>query len=126
MLTHTHSSELVQWLWPTLIQQELNELRERLNNHVVRFDKEKKMPSGTSPAIAYQLHEEFGGENCLQAVDVTVVQELMKDLGGEELIQFVPPEYAARARVVFASLEIGKLSFSNIWEVFRAMLPLMS
>jgi hypothetical protein len=84
------------------------------------------MPSGTSPAIAYQLHEEFGGENCLQAVNTEVVDDLMNELGGEELIQFVPPEYAARARVVFESLEIGKLSFSNIWEVFRAMLPQMS
>ncbi|OSX64400.1 hypothetical protein POSPLADRAFT_1045457 [Postia placenta MAD-698-R-SB12] len=80
--------ELVQWLWPMLIQCELDMLKECLNSHIVRCDLKKKLPSGTSLDIAYDLFACYGGDQCLQPVDCTVVDALMKDLGGEDLIWF--------------------------------------
>lgn len=118
-------SELVQWLWPTLIQQELDTLKDHFNDHVVRTDREKKLPSGVSPNIAYTLHEQYGSEDCLQPVDRDIVWGLMEDIGGEDLIRFVTVEYAERARAVFESLGHEKLSFQNIWGVFSLMMPLM-
>lgn len=119
-------SELVQWLWPKLIQQEIDELQERLNNHPTRLDRKKKLPSGVSPNVAFTLYQEYDAENCLQDVDVEVVQKLMDDIGGEELIRFVSVEYAARAQEIFDSLNVPKLTFENVWEVFSAMLPYLS
>lgn len=117
---------LVDWLWPTLIQQELDELRERLNNHIVRRDKNKKLPSGASPRVNMALYAERGGEWCLQTVhDVNFLQQLKASVGGEELIQFVSHEYAAHAQSIFNSLAYGKLSFENVWHVFSDMLPLV-
>lgn len=121
-----HYSELVQWLWPILIQQELDELQERLKSHPTRLDRKKKLPSGVSPNVAYTLYQEYDAENCLQHVDVDVVQKLMDNIGGEELIRFVSIEYAVRAKEVFKSLNVPKLTFENIWEVFSAMLPHLS
>jgi hypothetical protein len=125
-LMQIHHSELVQWLWPMLIQQELDELQERLNSHPTRRDRKKQLPSGVSPNVAYTLYQEYDAENCLQAVDVDVVQKLMDDIGGEELNRFVSVEYAARAQEVFDSLNVLKLAFENVWEVFSAMLPYLS
>jgi len=119
-------SELVQWLWPTLIQQELDELKNRLNCHTTRYDRSKKIPSGVSPDVAVSLCTEYGGENCLQPVDSAVVRNLMEEIGGEELIRFVSIDYAARAQEVFNTLGISTLTFSNIWEVFSAMIPYLS
>jgi hypothetical protein len=119
-------SELVQWLWPTLIQQELDELKDRLNCHTTRYDSSKKIPSGVSPDVAFLLCTEYGGENCLQPVNVAVVQHLMEEIGGEELIRFVSVEYAARAQLVFNTLGVSKLTFENIWEVFSTMIPQLS
>ena len=116
----------MQWLWPILIQQELNELQERLNSHPTRLDRNKHLPSGVSPNVAYTLYEEYDAENCSQPVDVDVVQKLMDDIDGEELIRFVSVEYAARAQEVFDSLNVPKLTFENVWEVFSAMLPYLS
>ena len=121
-----HHSELVQWLWPKLIQQEIDELRERLNSHPTRLDRKKQLPSGVSPNVAFTLYQEYNAENCLQHVDVEVVQKLMEDIGGEELIRFVSVEYAARAQVIFDSLNVLKLAFDNVWEIFSAMLPYLS
>jgi len=83
------------------------------------------LPSGVSPNVAYALHREHGGEDCLQTVDMDVVRGLMEELGGDELIQFVPVEYAHHAQTVFDGLNIGSLGFQNVWLVFQAMLPLM-
>ncbi|KAF9461875.1 hypothetical protein BDZ94DRAFT_791699 [Collybia nuda] len=121
--TNTCHFNLVQWLWPKLIQQELDEFRERANAHTTRFDREKQIPSGVSPDVAFALFEDYGGEDCLQPVDINVVQSLMEEIGGEDLIRFVSVEYADRAQNVYDTLGIQKLSFQNVWDVFSAMLP---
>jgi hypothetical protein len=76
----------VQWLWPTLIQKELDELRDRSNNHVVRKVNGKALPSGVSPNIAYVLHDQYGSEDHLQPVDKITVQGLMEAISGKELV----------------------------------------
>ena len=119
-------SELVQWLWPKLVQQEIDELQEHLNSHPTRLDHKKQLPSGVSPNVAFALYQEYDAENCLQHVDVEVVQKMMDDIGGEELICFVSVEYAARAQAIFDSLNVPKLAFENVWEVYSAMLPYLS
>jgi len=121
----SYSSELVQWLWPKLIQQELNKFRCDMNDHKVRSDKAKLLPSGVSLNIAFSLCEKYGGENCLQKVDVSVVQRLMEKIGGEELIQFVTLEYGAIVQAVYNGLGIESLTFDNVWIVFHSLLSRM-
>ncbi|EDR05062.1 uncharacterized protein LACBIDRAFT_303846 [Laccaria bicolor S238N-H82] len=117
--------ELVQWLWPKLIQEELDHFRKVNNDHKPKKMTVSKLPSGVSPHIAFTLPEKYGSENCLQPLSITVVQGLMEDLGGEEFVQFVSPEYAAHAEEVFNSLGVEELTTANIWNVFTAMLPHM-
>ena len=76
--------------------------------------------------MAYALPERYGGERGgLQPVDITLIEHLMEDLGGKDLVRFVSREYEAHADSVFATLGVGKLSFDNIWTVFERMLPLI-
>ncbi|KAM5544110.1 hypothetical protein V8D89_002296 [Ganoderma adspersum] len=118
--------ELARWLWPKLIQQELDKLRDKMNNHRVRKDRAKLNPSGVAPNIAYTLFRQYGADSCgLQAVDVDLVLQLMEEIGGEDLIRFVSAEYAARAEEIFATLNVPELTFHNVWNVFSSMLPLM-
>ncbi|KAG1876215.1 hypothetical protein F4604DRAFT_1581135 [Suillus subluteus] len=117
--------DLVQWLWPKLVQQELNQLRENFNNHRVCKDSAKKLPSGVSPNVAFALHAKYQAENCLQVVDCEVVKQLMENIGGEDLIHFVSVEYENHAETVFAHLGFKELSFHNVWNIFSAMLPLI-
>jgi hypothetical protein len=108
-----------------VIQKELNELKDRFNNHVVRLDRTKSNPSGVSPNVAYELFEKYGGEDCLQLVDSKVIRALMEELGGEDLILFVSREYAAKASTICDTLGLRDLNLQNAWHVFSAMLPLM-
>lgn len=116
----------MQWLWSTVIQKELNELKDHFNNHIVRRDRSKLIPSGVAPNVVFSLHEQYGGEDCLQPVDPGVIHQLMEELGGEELIQFVSLAYASKAQAIFNTLHIQNLTLQNVWHVFQAMLPLMT
>ncbi|KAI0367996.1 hypothetical protein BV20DRAFT_949050 [Pilatotrama ljubarskyi] len=116
---------LCRWLWPKLIQQELDKLRDSLNNHKPRRDKSKLNPTGVAPNVAYALCHEYGAQRCLQPVDRELIAQLMEDLGGEELIRFVSAEYSTRAANVYEKLGIQELTFENVWDVFSSMLPHM-
>ncbi|KAI6124718.1 hypothetical protein EDD16DRAFT_1691098 [Pisolithus croceorrhizus] len=122
--TDPKHEELVQWLWPTFIQHELDQLKEHFNNHPTHFDAAKKLPSGVSPNVAIALAAEYGGESQLIAIDCAVVHHLMEEIGGESLIEFVDREFTAHAQVVFDSLGM-EITPHNIWQVFTKMLPLV-
>ena len=72
------------------------------------------------------MPEEWGGRDCLLRIpDLSVISELKEELGGDALIGFSTPEFAAHAQVVYDSLEITQLTFENVWVVFTTMLPLL-
>ena len=50
----------------------------------------------------------------------------MDVIGGEDVVRFVSVEYAACAQEVFDSLEVPKITFKNVWEIFQQMLPYVS
>jgi len=59
--------------------------------------KSKSLPKGVTPHLAYTFPEKYGGMNYLQPIEIGIVEGLMKDIGGGELVEFVPPAYAAKA-----------------------------
>lgn len=97
------------------------------NGAMMRKDKEKPGPSGMSRNHAFSLPSEWGGRNCLLTIDdLNTIKKMKEQLGGEELISFSTPEFSARARMVYDSLHITRLTQQNVWHVFSAMLPLLS
>ncbi|KAG2340669.1 hypothetical protein BDR05DRAFT_950211 [Suillus weaverae] len=118
-------SDLVQWLWPQLIQQELDKLKHWLNTHTVQFNRNKILPSGVSSNVAMALHKDYGAEDCLQPVDCDVVKNLMVEIGGKVLVHFIDMEYRPHAQLIFDNLGFKDLTFQNVWPIFSAMLPLM-
>ena len=92
----------------------------------MRKDKTKAGPSGDSRNNLYFMPEKWGGKDLLQKVDIAVIHELKEMVGGESLLQFVTPEYAAQAEAVYHNLGIQELSIDNIWFVFEQMLHSLS
>jgi hypothetical protein len=120
------SSELCQWLWPQLLQKELDTFMEFRNGCMMRKDKTKPGPSGMSRNQAFSLPGDWNGRNCLLKIeDLSIIKELKKELGGSELVSFSTPEFSVRAQKAYDSLNISDLTFENVWIVFSAMLPLI-
>lgn len=126
ILTPIHS-ELCQWLWPRLLQQELDKWAKFRNAVPIRKQKNKPGPSGVkamSRNEAFTAFDSWGGVNCLLPVDRDILRQMKEDIGGDQLIAFSTPEFAERAEEVFESLGVS-LTMQNVWDVFQAMLPLV-
>jgi len=89
-------------------------------------DKTKAGPSGDSHNNLYFMPKKWGGKDLIQGVDIAVIHELKEMVGGESLLQFVMPEYAAQAEAVYHSIGVQELSIDNIWFVFEEMLRSLS
>ena len=86
-------------------------------------DKDKAGPSGCSRDEAFSCYRKWGGKDCLQPVDVKVVQDLKEYLGGKENLKFVPDNFALRAQAAYDTLGISKLGTGNVWHTFKALVP---
>ena len=88
-------------------------------------DKNKPGPSGRSCIMAFSLLKKWGGHNYLLLVDVKIVCELKEALGDDALLDFVAPKFAEQAKAAYQTLNISKLKFDNVWDVFSDMLSLL-
>ncbi|PSS38118.1 hypothetical protein PHLCEN_2v25 [Hermanssonia centrifuga] len=53
--------KLFNWLWPPIIQYELDEFRDSWNKHKIRRQPKKRMPSGNTPSMFFRCPELFKG-----------------------------------------------------------------
>lgn len=109
------------WIWPPVIQRELDKFRFQANNHRVRKQKHKQLPSGVTPSIAYSLPEKFGTTDMLQPVDVNVINEMLDQIRGEDDVSFdwgVPDDFAKRAQEAFKRTGILEVTVTNAWFAF--------
>jgi hypothetical protein len=83
------------------------------------------LPSGVSPNVAMAMYQEYGAAYCFQEVKLDIICAFKQELGGDTLLQFVLPEFAAYCQAVFYSLEIQTLSLQNVWLIFSHMLPVV-
>ncbi|KAH9921377.1 hypothetical protein B0H21DRAFT_701632 [Amylocystis lapponica] len=122
---HPQQYELCQWLWPVLLRRELQNFMDFRNGARMRKDNAKPGPSAMSRNEAFSLPEQWGGRNCLLAVDVAVIREIKDVMGGDNILEFVSAEFSARAQAAFDTLNVANITFENVWHVFSAMYPLV-
>lgn len=116
---------LALWLWPPLMQKELDRFRNSTNLRRVRKQKAKALPSGVSPHIAYTLPEKYNGVDCLQPVDTDLVDAILADMQPEKeaLTDWgIPEEFDRRAQEIFDTLPVREVTMQTVWITFSAML----
>jgi len=122
---------LVMLLWPPLVQKELDKFCQLANNRRVRKQADKALPSGTTPNFAYTFPESFGGQDCLQPVNVSVIDEILNDLKPEYLEKTdwgVPGSFTTCVKEAMQILGISPedINISNIWMMFSAIVNLIT
>ena len=116
-------SQLLQWLWPKLLQQDLDQFMEFWNGVRMQKDKNKAGPSGCSRNDAFSLYTKWGGIDCLLPVDVDVVRAMKEFMGGDDLLSFVPLPFAECAEAAYI-LGID-VTMSNVWLIFNQLMPIL-
>lgn len=124
-------SDVFNWLWPPIVQGRLDEYREYWNNHTVRHQKEKDLPSGTSPTHIWTCptHVRPTARDCRVIIRRDTVRELRNGIGGEdarvEAYRFVTAEFQAEADGAYADLGFPHITLSSAWSVFLAVVNVL-
>ncbi|KAK7029309.1 hypothetical protein R3P38DRAFT_3394433 [Favolaschia claudopus] len=103
--------DLFNWIFPPLVQAKLDEFRTYWNQHIIRLQPEKEMPSGHAPADALAHPGLFGGLHC-------GIQEVGPR---DSHLLWVTPEFDGVATEIFAGLTFNTITLENSWEVFAEM-----
>ncbi|KAI1785490.1 hypothetical protein LXA43DRAFT_1100273 [Ganoderma leucocontextum] len=119
------------WLWPPLLQERLDEYREYWNNHTVRRQKAKDLPSGTSPTHIWTCptHLRPTARDCRVNVRRELIRELRDEIGGEDgrrqAYNFVTPEFRAEADGAYMDLGSPPITLVNAWTIFLAVVNVL-
>lgn len=112
------------WLFPPLVQDRLDAFQDYWNSHKVSRQKNKLLPSGTSPSQLLAVPE--SGNPTARHCWIKVVPESVRgwraDLGGlerrDEIMAFVSDEFHAEADAAWLAVGSPQVTISNVWSIF--------
>ncbi|KAJ3504245.1 hypothetical protein NMY22_g17986 [Coprinellus aureogranulatus] len=123
--------DLFYWIFIPLIQEALDEFRTYWNQHTVRPQPEKNMPSGHAPADALEYPEEYGGlPDLLVKVPKEAIEEYRRQLDEEvgtreEWLSWYTAEFAEIAEEAYEEIGSPEMDLDSAWEVFSLMAPVV-
>ncbi|KAI0317797.1 hypothetical protein OF83DRAFT_1083382 [Amylostereum chailletii] len=118
--------DLFNWIFPPLVQHELDGFRKYWNDHRIRHQDEKTMPSGHVPAHVFENPTSTGDIDCSIEIPIEGVAKL-REILTEEVgprsahLDWVTPVFANLASDVYAQIGSPHITLDNAWEVFRSM-----
>jgi hypothetical protein len=118
---------LFHWLWPKIVQGVLDLFTKYWNNHKVRKQSGKELPSGVAPFEVWRFPARFGLIRAGIKVDPAVVEELRSriPISREECFRWVTDEFDARATAAYRAIGEPKLTLQDGWSIFMLMKPLL-
>ncbi|KAJ7769521.1 hypothetical protein B0H16DRAFT_1661037 [Mycena metata] len=96
---------LFNWIWPPIVQGELDHFTERWNSHVIRRQRNKLMPSGVSPNELY-AHPDI-------------------QISRDTALSWVPAEFDTIASQVYELIGSPMCSAETAWDLFSRMASVM-
>ncbi|KAJ7737133.1 hypothetical protein B0H16DRAFT_1466405 [Mycena metata] len=117
--------DLFNWLWPRIIQLSLDEFVEYWNNHKIRSQRNKLLPSGFSPNYICDFPARFRLVDFTTPVPPALVDALRENIpkSRQECYRWVSDEFDAEAWVVYERIGAPKFALADGWTIFCQMLP---
>ena len=125
------TSNVFNWLWPPLVQDRLDEYKEYWNNHTVRRQKDKDLPSGTSPIHMWTCPTQSRptARDCRVYVRQELINELRDQIGGAEgrqqAYEFVTQEFRAEADGAYVDLGCPPITLKTAWSIFFSVVNVL-
>ncbi|KAH7885579.1 hypothetical protein F5I97DRAFT_1887020 [Phlebopus sp. FC_14] len=115
--------QLFYWLWPQILQEQLDKFVEYWNNHRIRYQKDKPNPSGTTPRHAFTAPQACGGQDCKVAVmqDVLDALRVAIPVSQKESMCWVSDDFAEMAGRVYIEIRCPDLVPKSGWTIFSQM-----
>ncbi|KAJ7474553.1 hypothetical protein B0H11DRAFT_2428922 [Mycena galericulata] len=96
-----HHIDLFNWLWPKIIQRSLDQFVDYWNNHTIRTQRNKLLPSGFSPNYICDFPDKFGLTR----------------------YRWVSDEFDVRAWEIYQFIGAPNFILTDGWTIFCQMLP---
>lgn len=111
------------WLWFPLVQRSLDRFCLQQNNHRVRRQADKVLPSGGTPDEFYKNPTAYGGKHCLVTVDMDVLDQLLDGCAdGYAKMRYVDEAFEELAEAAYIALGSPEVTVHTVWIVFRRMI----
>lgn len=132
-LTQHRCSSLFYWIFVPLVQRELDESKLYWNNHKIRRQKNKQMPSGHIPIDVFENPEAYHLEDCRIPVPPNMLTDLREDLTEQvgprsQYFSWYSDHFDDLAQQTFDALHIGRqgIELENAWTVFKRMADVLT
>ncbi|KAJ7752503.1 hypothetical protein DFH07DRAFT_774437 [Mycena maculata] len=123
---------LFYWIFVPLIQHELDEFRAWWNQHRVRLQWDKNMPSAHVPAHVFEHPSHVGGIDCRIRIPKEAVSELRgyltEEVGSRESHLGWPgitADFETMAQAAWVDVEKPEMSLESAWDIFAKMSPVI-
>ncbi|KAK7057068.1 hypothetical protein R3P38DRAFT_2498032 [Favolaschia claudopus] len=113
------------WIWFPAVQRSLDEFcHQQQNNHRIRKQPAKLLPSGGTPNEFVANPTAYGGEDCLVEVPKPVLDRLLEEARetAQEHMRFVDDDFDVLAQDAYKALGEPEITLQNAWVVFRDMI----
>ncbi|KAJ4492029.1 hypothetical protein C8J55DRAFT_533979 [Lentinula edodes] len=123
---------LFYWIFIPLVQDELVNFQRWWNNHRVRTQENKMMPSGHIPSFALEYPSILNGVDCRIEVPKEAIARLREFLeeetnkSREEFFRWYPDDFAKAASSTWEAIGKPVIRLETAWDVFSQMMPLIS
>ncbi|RDB26566.1 hypothetical protein Hypma_005671 [Hypsizygus marmoreus] len=121
---HVH---LFNWIWPPIIQGELDHFTNWWNMHRIRKQNTKNMPSGSTPNAVFTSPEHYCGRRFSIPIPREATRAMRTTIATsyEDALAWVPPEFDELANLAYKELGSPECSAETAWELFRSMAALV-
>ncbi|KAJ7501192.1 hypothetical protein B0H11DRAFT_1855566 [Mycena galericulata] len=117
--------DLFNWLWPKIIQLSLDNFVDYWNNHKIRTQRNKLLPSVFSPNYICDFPEKFGLTHFGVSAPQHLIDALRQNIpkSRDECYRWVSDEFEAKAWEVYDQIGGPKFVLTEGWTIFCQMLP---
>jgi hypothetical protein len=125
--THEFNRKLFYWLWPQILQIQLDKFVEFWNNHRIRTQKGKPNMSGSTPRHGFTVPE-APAQDCRIQVDQAVIDALRAQvpISREDSMRWVSPVFERAAENAYTAIGTPPLdNISTGWAIFTSMAVLI-
>ncbi|KAK6966975.1 hypothetical protein R3P38DRAFT_2815563 [Favolaschia claudopus] len=111
------------WIWFPLVQRSLDTFCNQQNNHRVRRQDDKLLPSGGTPNQFCANPMKYNGVDCLIKVPAKNIDELLDEARetAREHMRYVDDDFDILACEAYEALNKPAITLQSAWVVFRAM-----
>ena len=99
----------------------MDDFVEYWNNHIVRYQNDKELPSGAAPNTVFSYPGNYSLEHCGVPVDREIVEGLRETMEGKtrtECFSWVTDEFAAEAELAYEQIGSPELHYIEGWRIF--------